>query len=181
MIPKPYIAKWQTFAPWQEFYQVEQDLVISRVLVELFADDFLRENLAFRGGTALHKLFLSPPPRYSEDIDLVQTQPGPIKPIMERIGEVIAFFEENRSTEKRGHGTKALYRFYSEHDAIKLRLKLEINCWEHFSVLGWTQVPLTIENEWFSGSANIQTYTINFWELNCVPFINEVKEETFLI
>lgn len=161
MIPKPYIAKWQAFAPWQEFYQVEQDLVISRVLVELFADDFLRENLAFRGGTALHKLFLSPSPRYSEDIDLVQTQQGPIKPIVERIGEVITFFEEKRSTEKRGHGTKALYRFYSEHDAIKLRLKLEINCWEHFSVLGWTQVPLTIENEWFSGSANIQTYTIN--------------------
>ena len=58
MIPKPYIAKWQEFAPWQEFYQIEQDLVISRVLIELFSDEFLRENLAFRGGTALHKLFL---------------------------------------------------------------------------------------------------------------------------
>jgi len=26
MIPKPYIAKWQEYAPWKEFYQVEQDL-----------------------------------------------------------------------------------------------------------------------------------------------------------
>ena len=161
MIPKPYIAKWQEFAPWQEFYQIEQDLVIGRVLIELFSDEFLRENLAFRGGTALHKLFLSPPPRYSEDIDLVQTKRGPIKPIMERIGEVITFFEEKRSTDIRGHGTKALYRFYSEHESIKLRLKLEINCWEHFSILGWVQVPFKIENDWFSGNANIQTYTIN--------------------
>ena len=53
MIPKPYIAKWQEHAPWKQFYQVEQDLVIRRALVEIFSDEFLRENLAFRGGTAL--------------------------------------------------------------------------------------------------------------------------------
>ncbi|MBZ0242481.1 MAG: nucleotidyl transferase AbiEii/AbiGii toxin family protein, partial [Bacteroidales bacterium] len=67
MIPKPSIAKWQQHAPWKEFAQVEQDLIISRVLVELFSDEFLRENLAFRGGTALHKLYLTPASRYSED------------------------------------------------------------------------------------------------------------------
>ena len=42
MIPKPYIAKWQEHAPWKQFYQVEQDLVISRALVEIFSDEFLR-------------------------------------------------------------------------------------------------------------------------------------------
>ncbi len=85
MIPKPYIAKWQQHAPWKEFAQVEQDLIISRTLVEIFSDEFLRGNLAFRGGTALHKLYLNPASRYFEDIDLVQIQPGPIKPIMQRI------------------------------------------------------------------------------------------------
>jgi len=55
MTPKTYIAKWQDHAPWKQFYQVEQDLVISHALVEIFLDDFLRENLAFRGGRALHK------------------------------------------------------------------------------------------------------------------------------
>ena len=105
MIPRPFIAKWQEHAPWREFAQVEQDLIISRTLVEVFSDDFLRENLAFRGGTALHKLYLSPAPRYSEDIDLVQIKPGPIKPIIQRIGEVITFFEEERRTENRGHGS----------------------------------------------------------------------------
>jgi predicted nucleotidyltransferase component of viral defense system len=57
MIPRPYIAAWQEYAPWKPFSQIEQDLVISRTLVALFSDDFLRENLAFRGGTALHKLY----------------------------------------------------------------------------------------------------------------------------
>jgi len=161
MIPKPYIAKWQEHSPWKQFYQVEQDLVISRALVAIFSDGFLRENLAFRGGTALHKLYLNPAPRYSEDIDLVQIKPGPIKPIMKRIGEVISFFEEPRTTRIGGHGTKALYRFTSEYEEIRLRLKLEINCKEHFNILNWIDFPFEVESEWFSGKAILKTYNIN--------------------
>lgn len=71
MIPEIYIQDWRSTAPWAQDVQVEQDLLICRALVEIYKDDYLRENLAFRGGTALHKLFLSPQPRYSEDIDLV--------------------------------------------------------------------------------------------------------------
>ena len=161
MIPKPFIAKWQEHTPWNEFSQVEQDLIISRTLVEIFSDDFLRENLAFRGGTALHKLYLNPAPRYSEDIDLVQIKEGPIKPIMERLNEVITFFEEPRNTQVRGHGAKALYRFTSEYEEIRMRLKLEINCKEHFNVLDWVDFPFEVNSEWFSGKADIKTYNIN--------------------
>lgn len=161
MIPKPYIAHWQEFAPWKQFFQVEQDLIISRILVEIFSDDFLRENLAFRGGTALHKLYLKPTARYSEDIDLVQIKPGPIKPVMERIGDVVTFFGEKRTTQVRGHGAKVLYRFTSEYEEIRMRLKLEINCKEHFNVLDWVDFPFEVESEWFSGKAAIKTYNIN--------------------
>jgi len=31
MIEKPFIARWKEHAPWREFAQVEQDLIISRV------------------------------------------------------------------------------------------------------------------------------------------------------
>ncbi len=72
MIPRAHIIEWQKNAPWKTNAQVEQDLVIERALVELFSDDFIRENLAFRGGTALHKMFFKPQARYSEYIDLVQ-------------------------------------------------------------------------------------------------------------
>ena len=161
MIPKPYIAQCQDFAPWKQFSQIEQDLIISRALVEIFADDFLRENLAFRGGTALHKLYLNPAPRYSEDIDLVQIKPGPIKPIMEKLGKRITFFEEDRKTQNRGHGIKALYRFTSEYEGIPLRLKLEINCKEHFNMLGWVDFPYEVNSDWFSGKAQIRTYNLN--------------------
>jgi len=161
MILKPYIAEWQNHAPWKEFAQVEQDLIISRTLVEIFSDEFLRENLAFRGGTALHKLYLHPAPRYSEDIDLVQIQPSPIKPILKRIGEVITFFEEDRRTQVKGHGAKAIYRFSSEYEEIRMRLKLEINCKEHFNVLDWVDFPFEVDSGWFSGKVEIRTYNIN--------------------
>ena len=80
---------WNEFAPWTDPAMVEQDLIICRALVDIYSDDFLKNELAFRGGTALHKLYMQPQPRYSEDIDLVQINPGPIKPILFRLGEVL--------------------------------------------------------------------------------------------
>ena len=77
MIPRDYISEWRERAPWSEDFQIEQDLVISRTLVAVYSDPVLARALAFRGGTALYKLYLTPPARYSEDIDLVQMEPGP--------------------------------------------------------------------------------------------------------
>ena len=68
MIDRNSIMAWYEHAPWTEPQMVEQDLIISRALVDIFSDEFLSENLAFRGGTALHKLYLLPQVRYSKDI-----------------------------------------------------------------------------------------------------------------
>ena len=43
---------WNEFAPWTDPAMVEQDLIICRALVDIFSDDFLKNELAFRGGTA---------------------------------------------------------------------------------------------------------------------------------
>ena len=162
MIPKPYIAKWRDNAPWTTNEQVEQDLIISRALVELFSDDFLSENLAFRGGTAMHKLYLNPAPRYSEDIDLVQIKSGKIKPILDRIDAVIGFFEEKRTVKQKANNNTILYRFNSEYSPDKrLRLKIEINCREHFNILDWNDIPFEVNNDWFSGKCVIHTYALD--------------------
>ena len=65
MIPEYAIIEWRNTVLWGGLEQVELDLVISRALTELYNDDFLSSRLAFRGGTALHKLYISPQPRYS--------------------------------------------------------------------------------------------------------------------
>ena len=83
MIPRDYITEWRKKAPWIENFQVEQDLIISRALVDLFSHPLIRSALAFRGGTALYKLHIRPPSRYSEDIDLVQVTAEPAVRTME--------------------------------------------------------------------------------------------------
>ena len=60
MIPHDYITSWRAKVPWVQDFQVEQDLVISRALVEIFSKSDLSAALAFRGGTALHKLHMNP-------------------------------------------------------------------------------------------------------------------------
>ena len=60
MLPRFEIQAWRDQAPWADEADVEQDLIITRVLLGLFDDPFLRERLAIRGGTALHKLYLAP-------------------------------------------------------------------------------------------------------------------------
>ena len=91
MIPESAILEWSNTVPWNSNAQVEQDLIICRALVEIFNDEFLSSHLAFRGGTALHKLYLQPQPRYSEDIDLVQIRSEPIKETIIRLSEVLSF------------------------------------------------------------------------------------------
>ncbi len=78
MIPPMYLAQWRTKAPWGPDAQIEQDLVLTKALIQLYSDPRLTAAFALRGGTAMQKLYLDPPTRYSEDIDLVQIQPEPI-------------------------------------------------------------------------------------------------------
>jgi predicted nucleotidyltransferase component of viral defense system len=71
MMQQTHLTAWQAHAPWPKRSQIEQDLRLSRGVATIFADDVLREHLAMRGGTVLHKAHLAPAARYSEDIDLV--------------------------------------------------------------------------------------------------------------
>ena len=84
MIRERFLLEWARQFPWRRSEQVEQDLLISRTVVAIYSDPYLAERLAWRGGTALYKLYLTPQPRYSEDIDLVLIQPEPMGPILDR-------------------------------------------------------------------------------------------------
>lgn len=102
MIPQQYITEWSEIAPWKANEQVEQDLIISRTLVELFSDEFIAERVAFRGGTAIHKLYLEPQPRFSEDIDLVQISAEPIGSIINKIRKLLSFLGKPKIKQKTG-------------------------------------------------------------------------------
>ena len=160
MIPQAYITEWSNNVPWQTNEQVEQDLVICRGLVEIFKDDFLADSLAFRGGTALHKLYLQPQPRYSEDIDLVQVRSEPIKETIQHLQKALAFLGKSNVTPRKDNNT-VYYRFESEFPPVqKMKLKIETNCREHFSVLGWEKKSFNVKSEWFQGECQLTTYKL---------------------
>ena len=89
MIRKYLVDEWRQTAPWANDSQVEQDLIISRALIDLFSDPLIQSSMVFRGGTALNKLVFKPSARFSEDIDLVQIQAAPIGPVINAIRKAL--------------------------------------------------------------------------------------------
>jgi predicted nucleotidyltransferase component of viral defense system len=161
MIPSAHITEWRAFAPWSRDTWIEQDLIISRALVEMFAVPELAADLAFRGGTALYKLYLNPAARYSEDIDLVQISQESIGDTLDIIRSVLDGWLGTPQRKLKEGRVNLVYRLESEESPpVKIRLKIEINSREHFTELGFARVPFSVESRWFSGAADITTFEI---------------------
>lgn len=123
MIPNSFITEWRKNAPWVQDVQVEQDLVISRALVCLYNLPKVVESLAFRGGTALNKLFIDPPARYSEDIDVVQIKSEPIGETVRAIRSGLDHWLGSPKSKLTQRGAKLIYR-YQAVDESTAKLKV---------------------------------------------------------
>lgn len=162
MIPRDYVTAWRANAPWVEDAQVEQDLVISRALLEIFSHPLLARSLAFRGGTALYKLYLTPAARYSEDIDLVQVEAGPAGAVMDAIQAALNPWLGKPSWKQTKGRVTFRYSFESGGTpTVKLRLKIEINTREHIFVLGYKTRPFSVRSRWFEQAADIPTFDLD--------------------
>lgn len=162
MIPIADILSWRAEHPWISNAQVEQDLIIYRAVIELFAYPVLRDQLAFRGGTALHKLFIKPATRYSEDIDLVQMKSGAIGPVIDSVHEALDSWLGTPKRDQKEGTVTLTYRVSSElAPIVPLRLKVEINTREHFTFMGLVEKPLMVESRWFTGQSMVPTFDLD--------------------
>lgn len=160
MIQQSYLLEWSEHYPWATYAQVEQDLILSRAMAEIYSNEFLSEKLTLRGGTALNKLFLKPQSRYSEDIDLVQIHQERIKPVIEALQECLSFLGKSSVKQKR-HNNTLTWRYESEMTPVQpMRLKVEINCREHFNVLGLQKQKFKLQSAWYSKESSITTYAL---------------------
>src|SRR5260370_25656079 len=159
MIPRMNIIAWSARAPWADMRQVEQDLIISRALVELFADQMLAREVRFRGGTALHKLHLPKPLRYSEDIDLVRTAAGPIGPLLDRIRETLEPWLGRASFDQSETAPKLRFRTGAEDGSGIIKLKVEVNTREILAFDPPQTIRYEVENPWYAGGADIATFS----------------------
>jgi len=155
LIPRAYIQAWSAKAPWPDLRQVEQDLIICRALCDLFNASELKGRIAFRGGTAIHKLLFEQPLRYSEDIDLVQTRAEPIGATVDAIRDALSWLGKcNRA--QAGHSMHLVFKFAPESDPqTTLKLKVEVNTREHTSLHGLKSYPFAVDNDWYQAKAEI--------------------------
>ncbi len=161
MISKEYIQAWKSVAPWNSDAQVEQDLIISRALCELFSVPKIRKTLAFRGGTSLQKIFFKNQTRYSEDIDLVQIPKEGIGEVINTVRSCLDPWLGKPQVDRKVGRVTMRYKYESTEEPVqKMKLKIEINNAEHFSVFGHQTKPFKMESDWFSGDCEITTFTI---------------------
>jgi len=156
VIPSRAITQWSFDHPWPNPDQVEQDLLLSRAICVIAADDYLGRELVFRGGTALHKLHLSRALRYSEDLDYVRCSTGGIGQVSGRLtdlGRDLGFVVKTRITEH----PKVFWRT-TANNGLPLRLKIEINTHERTSALPLMHQRMAVVSSWWVGEAAVQTF-----------------------
>jgi predicted nucleotidyltransferase component of viral defense system len=162
LLPEAFITQWKLTCPWSRDEFVEQDIILSRLLVEIFSDDIISKTLSFRGGTALHKLYLPRPYRYSEDLDFVQLNPGKIGDTLSLIrkiaGRIIPGKPEFNTSEK---SSTLIYKYRAENPPNPLmKIKLEINTRDHYSYDVLKKRSFEINSPWFTGKSEIVIYSI---------------------
>lgn len=158
MIPNSYVQAWRVKAPWPDVGQTEQDLIICRALCDLFNAPGLKDKIAFRGGTAINKLLFKQPLRYSEDIDLVQTQAEPIGATVDAIRKALVWLGKcNR--EQAGHSMHLVFKFTPEADPQAImKVKVEINTREHAHLFGIRNYHFEVDNDWYQGETEIASF-----------------------
>lgn len=159
MIPEVFIQQWRNYTKWQTLAQVEQDLIISRALVDLYNHPHVQDALVFRGGTALNKLFIKPGARYSEDIDFVQKRAEGIGSTIDAIRQILKPWLGDPAWKITQRSAKLIYK-YETISTTPGKLKVEINTTEHLKVLPLKEVEFHVNSKWFNGSSKIITYEI---------------------
>jgi predicted nucleotidyltransferase component of viral defense system len=153
LIPNAHLTAWTTQAPWPDSRQIEQDLIISRALCDLFSAPKLKGKIAFRGGTAINKLLFKRPLR-----DLVQITAEPIGPTIDAIRDALSWLGKCKR-EQAGHSMHLVFRFAPEAEPeSSLKLKVEINTREHKALHGVKAYRFKVENGWFNGDADVISY-----------------------
>jgi predicted nucleotidyltransferase component of viral defense system len=158
MIARDIVEQWRhQVAPWKSLQMVEQDLILSRILVEIYTQPKIKENLAFRGGTALNKLYINPPARFSEDIDLVQINSEPIGETLDQLRAAIDPWLGKPKWKVTQRSVKIYYSYQSV-DNEPVKIKIEINTTEHFHLKDLKKEKLSMNSEWFNGEADLLVY-----------------------
>ncbi len=162
MIPAAYVNAWAAEAPWPSDAAIEQDLILSRLMVEIADNDLLGSELAMRGGTCLHKLYLPEPLRYSEDLDYVRTTDGGIGKYLDALRDLVTSvgLEETRRefTDQMVH---MIFDTEATDRSRRIRIKIETNIREIEPCFDRVRILYGVSSPWWSEEAEILTFDLD--------------------
>jgi predicted nucleotidyltransferase component of viral defense system len=157
VIPAAAVTHWSTRAPWPTRTQIEQDLLLSRLICEIARHSYLGEELVFRGGTCFHKLHIHPARRYSEDLDYVRSTVGGIK---EFTGAITSLgIELGFEVKTRISVNPKAYLITQSGEGLPIRIKVEVNTRERSPADPVQLVPYEVASPWWSGQAEVRTFS----------------------
>ena len=157
MIPEAAIAEWQHTHPWEDATQVEHDLILSRALCAIFQHPTLSSVLRFRGGTAIHKLVMPTPGRFSEDLDLIYIANAPMGPMLDCFREAMNWFEGEITYGR--SGKRFGFDFIPAHDpSERQRMKIEFNTTEKAFAEEPIHYIFRVDNPWYRGEATVWSF-----------------------
>ena len=161
MIARAHITAWAAVAPWPFEYQIEQDLLLSRLMIEIAQHPLLEAELRMRGGTCLHKLVLPTAQRYSEDLDYVRSTRSGVGPIIDALRELAELVGLGVIARVRARGmVHVILETESAVGTTPLRVKVEINVEETTPLLDPIQIEHAVDSRWWSGSAPVKTFVL---------------------
>lgn len=162
MIPRAYITEWQRRVPWPELYQVEQDLILSRLMIEIATNELLGHELVMRGGTCLHKLHLAEPRRYSEDLDYVRRNAGGFGPYLDELRAIAG--DVGLAVSDVDFSGPMVHMMLDAEPTVgpgQIRIKVETNIAETDFFAEPQAIEHVVESRWWSGAAPVATFSLN--------------------
>jgi predicted nucleotidyltransferase component of viral defense system len=140
---------------------VEQDLILSRLIVEIGNHELLGKELAFRGGTCFHKLHLPQAARYSEDLDYVRRTKSGIGSYLDALSDLATSVGLRKvGTDTGGSIVNSKFEADPTSGSGRIRVKVEINIEETTSFESRVDVPFEVDSPWWSGSGEISTFSV---------------------
>lgn len=158
MIPANVITAWGVDHPWSTRENVEQDLLLSQAICAIAQDEYLGSELVFRGGTALHKLHLDKPYRYSEDLDYVRRTSsgiGRLTRALSDLGSQLGYTVRTRISQH-----PKVFWLTTSDSGVPLRIKIEVNTHERSPALPLTTKQHHVDTSWWQGRAEIRTFQL---------------------
>lgn len=159
VIPAHLIDAWAGVAPWATRKQVEQDLVLSRLIVEIASHPQVRDELVLRGGACLHKVVLASPRRFTAGLGYARASHSPIGTVLDAVREIADGIGMTTRTDV-GPFPKLRMRAPCESGAGGLAIRVGINTYETVPARPTRRIPFAVESEWWSGRADVLTFQV---------------------